>query len=204
MLDDIRSHMIRTAADLFHRQGIHLTSPDDILEASGTGKGQFYYHFRNKEDLVHAVMRFHLESIENGTFCVNFDIDSWQGLETWFNDHIEMQKRFHMTRGCPVGTIGHDVTEQHELIRQDVSLIFEVMKRKLLTLFVREKGRGLLAEHADEEALSTFCIAVIQGGMLLSKVARSSRPVECIAAEAGRHVRRYRGRERHRLTRNDA
>jgi len=33
--------MIRAAADLFHKQGVRATSPDQIIEASATGKGQF-------------------------------------------------------------------------------------------------------------------------------------------------------------------
>ena len=38
-----RLRMIEVAADLFHTQGVRATSPDEIIEASGTGKGQFYY-----------------------------------------------------------------------------------------------------------------------------------------------------------------
>ena len=45
-----------------------------------------------------------------------------------------------MTRGCPFGTIGNEVTENDELIRQDLGLIFEVAKAKIATFFVREKA----------------------------------------------------------------
>jgi AcrR family transcriptional regulator len=39
------------AADLFHKQGVHATSPDEVIEASNTGKGQFYHYFKSKEGL---------------------------------------------------------------------------------------------------------------------------------------------------------
>ena len=36
---ETRLRIIRTAADLFHKQGARATSPDEIIEASRTGKG---------------------------------------------------------------------------------------------------------------------------------------------------------------------
>ena len=81
-----RLRIIRAAADLLHQRGARATSPDDIIEASHTGKGQFYHYFRNKEGLVH-------------------------------------------------------------LIRQDVSLIFEVVKHKLASFFLKEQARGRLKSY---------------------------------------------------------
>ena len=37
---ETRLRIIGAAADLFHKQGVQATSPDDIIEVSGTGKGQ--------------------------------------------------------------------------------------------------------------------------------------------------------------------
>jgi len=187
-----RLRIIRAAEQLFHKQGIHLTSPDEIIEASGTGKGQFYHYFKNKEGLIDAVMQCYLDAIEGGTSLVNFNIDSWEGLQGWFDRHIEMQRMFEMTRTCPIGAIASDVTEGDEFVRQSVALIFDVMKRKLGNFFRREKAAGHLAKEADEEALATFCISVAQGALLLGKIARAIRPAEQAVSEALAHVRRYR------------
>ena len=123
---ETRLRIIGAAADLFHKQGVHATSPDDVIEASNTGKGQFYHYFKSKEGLVHEVLQTHLEAIRNGSAPLKYHIESWQDLERWFRTQLELQKRFRMTRGCPFGTIGNEVTENDELIRQDLCLIFEV------------------------------------------------------------------------------
>ena len=188
---DTRLRIIQAAADLFHKQGVHLTSPDQIIEASGTGKGQFYYYFKNKEGLVHEVLQNHLEMIKTNQAPVSYNVNSWQELEQCFLMHIELQKRFDMTRGCPIGTVGNEVTEHDELIRQDVSLIFEVIKNKFAAFFIREKAKGNLSDDANEEQLANFCIATLQGAMLLGKVQRSSRPVEAAIREALEQVQRY-------------
>jgi len=188
---DTRLRIIQAAADLFHKQGVHLTSPDQIIEASGTGKGQFYYYFKNKEGLVHEVLQNHLEMIKTNQAPVSYNVNTWQELEQCFLMHIELQKRFDMTRGCPIGTVGNEVTEHDELIRQDVSLIFEVIKNKFAAFFIREKAKGNLSDDANEEQLANFCIATLQGAMLLGKVQRSSRPVEAAIREALEQVQRY-------------
>jgi AcrR family transcriptional regulator len=186
-----RARIIRAAADLFHKQGVGATSPDQVIEASETGKGQFYHYFKSKEGLVHEVLQAYLDDIAKGTAPLSYEINSWEDLESWFFSNIELQKRFRMTRGCPFGTIGNEVTENDELIRQDLSLIFEVVKNKLAAFFIKEKARGRLSQDANEEQLANFCIATIQGAMLLGKIKRNSQPAEAIVCETVTHLKRH-------------
>jgi TetR/AcrR family transcriptional regulator, transcriptional repressor for nem operon len=191
-----RLRIVQVAADLFHKQGVASTSPDKIIEASGTGKGQFYHYFRNKEGLVHEVLQHHLDAIKTGGSPIHYEIESWLDLEKWFLSHVELQKAFRMTRGCPFGTIGNEVTENDELIRQDLSLIFEFVRGKLAAFFIREKAKGRITKGVDEGQLADFCIAVAQGAMLLGKVKRDSRLVETAMKEALSHLKTYATRSR--------
>lgn len=188
---ETRLRIIRTAADLFHKQGARATSPDEIIEASRTGKGQFYHYFKSKEGLVHEVLQAYLDQIKSGTAPVNYTIKSWRDLEKWFLAQLELQKHFEMTRGCPFGTLGNEVTANDELVRQDISLIFEVMKSRLAAFFVAEKAKGKLTRQADAERMADFCIAAIQGAMLMGKIKRSSQTVETTVREALAHLRSY-------------
>jgi TetR/AcrR family transcriptional regulator, transcriptional repressor for nem operon len=188
---ETRLRIIHTAADLFHKQGVRSTSPDEIIEASRTGKGQFYHYFGSKQGLVHEVLQTYLEEIKAGAAPVNYEINSWKDLEEWFLAQLELQKRYAMTRGCPFGTIANEVTENDELVRQDISFIFEVVKNKLAAFFIKEKARGRLAKQANEEGLADFCIATIQGAMLMGKIERNSQTVEAIARETLANLRRY-------------
>ena len=188
---ETKLRIIRAAADLFHKQGVHLTSPDAIIEASGTGKGQFYHYFKNKDGLVHEVLQTHLEAIKTGNSPVNYDVSSWQELEQCFLTHVESQKKFNMTRGCPLGTVGNEITEHDELVRQDLSLIFEVIKNKFAAFFIREKAGGRLSKDVNEEQLADYCIATLQGAMLLGKIKRDSQPVETTLKQALEHLKRY-------------
>jgi AcrR family transcriptional regulator len=188
---ETRLRIIRAAADLFHKQGVGATSPDEVIEASRTGKSQFYHYFKSKEGLVHKVLQNHLEAIKTGTAPINYEINSWQDLEQWFLANISLQRRFSMTRGCPFGTIGNEVTENDELIRQDLNLIFEVIKNKLAAFFIKEKAKARLSKDANEDRMADFCIATIQGAMLIGKIKRNSETAETTVREVLAHLKRF-------------
>ena len=192
-----RLRIIKTALDLFHKQGVRATSPDEIIDASRTGKGQFYHYFKSKEGVVHAVLESHLEAIKTGSGRIKYEINSWKDLERWFQSHVDWQMSYGMTRGCPIGTVANELTEEDELIRQDVSLIIELIKYKLAAFFIREKAKGRLRKDADEERLADFCIAALQGAMLVGKIRRNKRPVEMAFRETLEHLRFYAIRSNH-------
>jgi TetR/AcrR family transcriptional repressor of nem operon len=197
---ETRLKIIQAAADLFHKQGVGATSPDEIIEASGTGKGQFYHYFKSKDGLVHEVPQFYVAAIKTGSSPVNYDIQSWEDLERWFSTQVELQRRFRMTRGCPFGTIGGEVTENDELIRQDLSLIFELVGSQLAAFFIREKATGRMSDAVNERQLADYCMAVAQGAMLLGKVNRDSQSVEATFREALSHLKAYAVKPRSRKT----
>jgi hypothetical protein len=83
------------------------------------------------------------------------------------------------------------VSANDELIRQGVSLIFEVVKHKLAAFFLKEKAKRRLANRADPQRMADFCLATIQGGMLMGKIKRSGEPVAAAAREAVAHLKSY-------------
>jgi TetR/AcrR family transcriptional repressor of nem operon len=191
---EIKVRMIRAAADLFHKQGVHLTTPEEVVEAAGATMNQFYHHFSNKEGLIHQVLQMYYEAIKDAhgpVNSINYEISTWLDLEKWFLAHVRLQKRFHMRRGCPFGTVGNELVEREGAIREDLSRIFELVKNRLVAFFAKEKKARRLAKNARAQLLADFCIATIQGAMLVGKVKKNSRPVEATVRETLAHLKGY-------------
>lgn len=53
--EELKQQIIETAWGLFWEKGYEKTTVNDIIEAVGTSKGGFYYHFSAKEDLLNAL-----------------------------------------------------------------------------------------------------------------------------------------------------
>lgn len=54
----IRDKIIETASELFYQQGYNLTGINQIIAQSGIAKATLYSHFKSKEDLCVAYIRF--------------------------------------------------------------------------------------------------------------------------------------------------
>jgi AcrR family transcriptional regulator len=179
-----RLKMIQTAFDLFHQQGVNATSVDEILARSGTGKSQFYHYFKNKEGIVHAVLQHFYERLKSNQSPIKNEIESWEDLEHWFQFFITAQKAMKCERSCPIGTIGNDLSDSQELLRQDVRLIFDLTRHSLARFFSGAKAKGEIPATVDPDALADFCFTIMQGGLLVAKIQRESAPFENAAAHA--------------------
>lgn len=195
--------MVLAALELFHQQGIHATTVDQVLEKSGTGKSQFYHYFKNKEGLIHSVLMSFYNRLRSSNSPVQTKLQSWDDLESWFRAFIDFQKSIRWTRSCPVGTIGSDLTGDQELLRQDVRLIFEFTKGSLADFFFMMKGRGELPADANPDTLADFCFTIMQGGLLVSKIKRESAPFENSVTHALSYLQSLR-RSAVKISRKDA
>ena len=63
-----RERLLRTASDLFYREGIHAVGVDRIIAEAGVTRATFYRHFPSKEDLVEAYL-----GVEDATIRGAFD-----------------------------------------------------------------------------------------------------------------------------------
>jgi TetR/AcrR family transcriptional regulator, transcriptional repressor for nem operon len=175
---DTKQRMVSAAFQLFHQQGIHATTVDQVLEKTQTGKSQFYHYFKHKEGLIHAVLISFYDWLRSDSTPVKKRLESWEDLEKWFSFFIDSQKSMQFARNCPVSTIGTDLSGEQELLRQDVRLIFEFTKRSLTDFFSLMRGRGELPSNTDPESLADFCFTIMQGGLLVSKIKREPAPFE--------------------------
>ncbi|MCG8504238.1 MAG: TetR/AcrR family transcriptional regulator [Sphingomonadales bacterium] len=52
-----RDHLVKTAVELFRRNGYHATGIEKILKESGVSKPTLYRHFSSKDELIIAALR---------------------------------------------------------------------------------------------------------------------------------------------------
>jgi TetR/AcrR family transcriptional repressor of nem operon len=189
---DTRIKMVNAAIDLFHRQGVNATSIDQILEKSGTGKSQFSHYFKTKDGLVHASLTYLHRVIQDGEAGTGYEIKSWKEMDQWFQTYIDFQKSVNYERSCPIGTIGNDVSSDQEYLRKNLVDFLSWSRGQLAQFFADRKRAGELSAKAQPEALADFCIAIMQGGMLLTKMKRNSDMFENAASQARAYIRSLR------------
>jgi AcrR family transcriptional regulator len=173
-----RLKMTQVALDLFHQKGINATSVDEILEKSGTGKSQLYHYFKNKDGLIYEVLQYFYGQLKNNQLPVKLDIETWEDLERWLKFFVDFERSINCERSCPIGTIGNDLSNSQEPLRQEVKLIFEFTRHSLAKFFSSMRTKGKLPKSVNPEALAALCFTVQQGGLLISKIERDYAPFE--------------------------
>ncbi len=187
-----KQRMIQSAVDLFHRHGVNGTSVDQILSKSNTGKSQFTHYFKNKDGLVRAAVRSLDTVVRSGKTQSCYEIETWKDFDSWLQNYIDFQKSVAFERSCPFGTIGADLSNGQELIRQDIAVFLEWGRSKMCRFFAGRRAIGELKSSARPDELADLCLSVMQGGMLLTKVTRNPSMFENAARQVNAYVKSLR------------
>jgi AcrR family transcriptional regulator len=59
-----RDRIVEAADQLFYQQGFEPTSFADIAGKVGISRGNFYYHFKTKDEILDAVINLRLSNTE--------------------------------------------------------------------------------------------------------------------------------------------
>jgi TetR/AcrR family transcriptional regulator, transcriptional repressor for nem operon len=152
-----RDHIVEAANQLFYQQGYERTSFSDIAEAVQISRGNFYYHFKSKDEILDAVIGLRL--VNTGRM-----LDAWEAEAKTPADRIRSFIRILianrakiMRYGCPVGTLCGELAKLDHAAKADASRIFTLFRDWLRRQF------SLLGRDADADALAMQLLARSQG-----------------------------------------
>jgi TetR/AcrR family transcriptional repressor of nem operon len=191
----VKEQILEVATRLMAVQGYHRTALDDVLRESGAGKGNFYHHFRSKEELGYAILDRLLERFETRTLVPVFqtaDRPPLAQVEAFLEQILATQRARNCVGGCPLGNLAMELADAHEGFRQRLATGFERWRACLGGALARAQAEGTLAPDAEPDELARFLVASIEGAILLTKVQKDIRIMERCVAELVRHLALYR------------
>lgn len=161
-----RDHIVEEADQLFYQRGYEHTSFSDIAEAVQISRGNFYYHFRTKDEILDAVLGYRLAN-------TRAMLDRWESEGAHPADrirsfiHILIMNRVKiMLYGCPVGSLCNELAKLDHGAQAQANEIFTLFRGWLRRQF------GLLGRKADADALAMHLLARSQGVAMLANAFR--------------------------------
>jgi TetR/AcrR family transcriptional regulator, transcriptional repressor for nem operon len=157
-----RDHIVEAADRLFYRQGYEHTSFSDIADVVQISRGNFYFHFKTKDEILDAVIDLRLAATRTM-------LEQWEAEAKRPEDrirsfiHILIANRADIKRyGCPVGTLCAELAKLDHVSQPEAN--------RLLTLFRAWLRRqfALLGREADADALAMHLLARSQGVAILA------------------------------------
>jgi TetR/AcrR family transcriptional regulator, transcriptional repressor for nem operon len=189
-----REAILVAALRLMHVHGYNATSLDDVLRESGVGKGNFYYHFRSKEDLGYAILDQIVAGFVERTLEPCFADPTGAPLTQirCFLDRLVQAQRDRQCRGgCAMGNLASELSDVHEGFRKRLASVFTTWHARFADALGEAKRRGEVRAVCDPEATARFLVASLEGAILLTKLSKDIGVMEQCVGELKRYLSAY-------------
>ncbi|MEV7755654.1 TetR/AcrR family transcriptional regulator [Streptomyces griseofuscus] len=173
-----RERILAAAARLMFEHGAGATSIEDVRLAAGVSTSQVYHYFGDKKDLVKAVIAYQSENVVGAQEPLLSRLDSLAGLRAWRDALVQLQHSRQCQGGCPIGSLGSELSDVDEEARIEVAAGFSRWERGIRGGLHAMHDRGELRRDADPEQLALATLAALQGGLLLTQIRRDTAPLE--------------------------
>ncbi|HLJ49033.1 MAG TPA: TetR/AcrR family transcriptional regulator [Bryobacteraceae bacterium] len=184
-----RERLIDSARYLFWDRGFAGTSMADLLTHANVNSGSFYHFFESKEALLRAVLEMYLGALRpmvvEPAFAQTTDPIAriFAILAGYRQRIIDTECRY----GCPIGRLALEIDPEnrpaHRLIAENFGGWIAVVRECL------EQSAARLPSNTDVDALATFVLAVMEGGVMLSRSDGSVNAFDRAVAQLHEHFR---------------
>jgi AcrR family transcriptional regulator len=157
-----RDHIVDAADQLFYRQGYEHTSFSDIANAVQISRGNFYYHFKTKDEILDAVINVRLANTRK--MLEQWEIEGKQPedrIRSFIKILIENRAKI-KRHGCPVGTLCTELAKLNHASQAEANKLFTLFRTWLRRQF------ALLGRKKDADKLAMHLLARSQGVAMLA------------------------------------
>ena len=159
-----RQRIIDAANQLFYRKGYNRTSFTDVVDAAEVPRGNIYYYFKTKDDILKAVIANRLE-------IISAMLGDWDKSISQPLDRLERFVRIMydstpalLRSGCPMGSLTVELAKDQPQLKEEAKALFDLFQRWLANQFI---GLGYPEEARD---LSLRLLARGQGLIVIAQV----------------------------------
>ena len=150
------------------------TTIDQICEKAGVKKGSFYYFFDSKADLAEAAIRVEWDNYRPELDSVfSPTIPPLERLrrhsEMGYREQLELKEKHGYVLGCPMCSLGAEVSTQEAKLRQLIQEIMSQMRLYLETA-VRDADAAGQAKAPDAANAARIVFAYIEGLMTQARI----------------------------------
>jgi len=184
-----RDRLIESARYLFWERGFAGTSMSELLAHAEVNSGSFYHFFDSKEALLRAVLEGYLQLLRPMVVDPAFAgvADPVGRIFAILAGYRERILATDCQYGCPLGRLALEIDPEnapaHDLIARNFQGWIEAVRECL------DAMRPALPAGTDVDALATYVLVVMEGGVMLSRSYRSVEQFDRAVAQLREHFR---------------
>ena len=172
-----RQYIIEATAPVFNKKGYAGTSLSDLTEATGLTKGSIYGNFENKEEVALAVFDFNTcrvsDMVEQQMKAADTYYEKLMVYSRVYNDD-----RLAAHGGCAILNTAVEADDTNEALKIKAAQAILRWKKNIVTLINGGIAAGEFKADINPEENALAIIALIEGGVMISKVTNSSSSLQ--------------------------
>lgn len=186
-----RNRLVISASTLFWARTYYSTGVDELCAHADAGKGSFYHFFPSKVELAAAAIEARWVALRTTIFepIANTDppgLDRVRRLVEALADQQDIAEQTHqVVLGSPFGIIGQETAHREDRLRSAVQTVF-AEQRGFVKWWIDEAVAAGEAPPGDTQARASRVLALLEGGLLVAKVANQVAIFRSVAAAAVR------------------
>ena len=175
---ETREKILEAARQLFHEQGYVATGIGTILRQAEVNPGSLYHFFRNKEELLQAVLKQYQDLLWPVVLGPVQESESdpieriFRLLDWYRTGMVETGCRL----GCPIGNLALELSDTHPQVRPGIEVNLRNW-RAGIRQWLDDAGERLPAD-CDRDALAFLVLTVMEGGLLQARAADDLAPFD--------------------------
>ena len=173
-ISDARERLMKAVMELIWTDSYGATTIDLICEKAGVKKGSFYYFFDSKADLAQQALdvewklyRPHLDALFSPTVPPLERIRNH--CEFNYKEQASLRKKHGYVLGCPLCTLGAEISTQEGGLRKLVQEIME-QSRKYIETAIRDAHAAGLVDAPNAAAKARIVYAYSEGLMTQARI----------------------------------
>ncbi|MBT1063168.1 TetR/AcrR family transcriptional regulator [Bowmanella sp. Y26] len=170
-----REQIVAQADRLFYEQGFEFTSFANIAEAVQISRGNFYYHFKSKDEILEAVIARRLANTQAMLDSWQLQGDSPRARISCFIQILIANSSKILKFGCPIGTLS---TELAKLNHQALG-----HANGLFSLFRQWLGEQLMAMEFTPQQADTLAMHLLARSQGIATLANAFNDMNFIEQE---------------------
>ncbi|MEU6356543.1 TetR/AcrR family transcriptional regulator [Streptomyces sp. NPDC047072] len=172
-----RARIVETAAELVLERGVNGTTLEDVRTATKTSRSQLFHYFpEGKPDLVSALTEWQTARVFAAQRPHLDELDTWESWQKW-GEAIADFYRAQPCWGCPIGSMANELIGSHDQVAAAVQQAWDDWQRLFQAGAERMIAGGLLRPGTDGQRLGRSILAILQGGLLMTKTTRTDEPL---------------------------
>lgn len=158
--------------------GYHDLGIQALLDATGTPKGSFYHHFKDKEDFALQVIDEYMKNVHAGLDASLGDktLPPLKRVRRFFEQTQEHYRR-EGYMGCLLGGLGQELSGVSDVFRRKVEGCFAEIARRLAGCLEEARKLGDIPSKSDARRLAGLLVDCWEGAALRSRLRGTPAPL---------------------------